>query len=221
MRTLALALCLAITLSGDIQASLVSQTGSGGAVPDASLSGKTFEVTFSDARSILAAGNNVTVTLVNFKHNFFGDLLVRLEHVSFGGAQTAFDKVFTTSAFIAGEDFDGTYSFNSGASTTLQSVADANTLSDSNPFHVPEGTYQTTASNDVDNSNLSSFWNGQAVAGTWRLFISDNYFSDRTNSDWTWRVDIEVQDVSAVPEPSTFAAWSLLGLASCRRRRMS
>ena len=52
----------------------------------------------------------------------------------------------------------------------------------------------------ITDSNLSSFWNGQAVAGTWRLFVSDQNVNTGPgefvlNTTWTWRLDIEVTAV--------------------------
>jgi hypothetical protein len=57
-----------------------------------------------------------------------------------------------------------------------------------------------TMPDDVTDSNLSSFWNGQPVAGTWRLFVSDQNVGTGAgqfviNTNWTWRLDIEVEVV--------------------------
>jgi len=65
---------------------------------------------------------------------------------------------------------------------------------------IPPGTYRTTLPDDDTDSNLSSFWNGQAVAGTWRLFISDQNVNTGPgqfvmNTTWTWQLDIEVTAV--------------------------
>ncbi|MCA9169204.1 MAG: PEP-CTERM sorting domain-containing protein [Planctomycetales bacterium] len=187
--------------SSPVAADLVTQTGVGGAVPDNTAAGATFDVTISDTRTILPAGNNVTVTLENFQHTFLTDLTLKLEHVGFGPQQLAFDRVLKTGNLGSGIDFNGTYSFNSGAATRLRDVADTFTSP------IPSGTYQTTLADDTTNSNLSSFWNGQTAAGTWRLFISDRGISDITNTTWTWRVDVQV-----VPEPSAFPLLSLVGV---------
>ena len=44
---------------------------------------------------------------------------------------------------------------------------------------------------------MSSFWNGQDVSGTWRLFIRDTVeFAPpgASNADWSWRLDITLAD---------------------------
>ena len=45
-------------------AAVISFTGSGGAVPDGSATGATFDIPISDPRLIAASGNNVTLTLI-------------------------------------------------------------------------------------------------------------------------------------------------------------
>ena len=165
---------------------VISFTGSGGVVPDGSATGATFDIPISDPRLIAASGNNVTLTLsgVNTTQTddevFTGfgglvDFTATLEHVGFGAPQFVFDRVLNPQTFICIAGLEGTYTFRSGAPTTLQSQCGTDDVASqlSQNMVIPPGTYRTTLPDDDTDSNLSSFWNGQAVAGTWRLFVSD------------------------------------------------
>ena len=188
---------------------VISFTGSGGAVPDGSATGATFDIPISDPRLIAASGNNVTLTLigVNTMQTAGGsgglvDFTATLEHMGFGAPQFVFDRVLNPQTFICIAGLNGTYTFRSGAPATLQSqcgTGDVPSQRLQNIVILP-GTYRTTLPDDDTDSNLSSFWNGQPVDGTWRLFVSDqnvNTFPGEfvMNTTWTWRLDIEVTAV--------------------------
>jgi hypothetical protein len=122
--------------------------------------------------------------------------------VGFGAPQFVFDRVLNLQTFICIAGLDGTYTFRSGALTTLQSQCGTGDVASqlSQNQVIPPGTYRPTGPDDVTDSNLSSFWNGQPVAGTWRLFVSDLNVNTGAgqfvmNTDWTWRLDIEVTAV--------------------------
>ena len=112
-----------------------------------------------------------------------------------------FANVLNPQTFICIAGLAGTYTFRSGAPTTLQSqcgTGDVPSQQSQNRV-IPPGTYRPTEGDDVTDSNLSSFWNGQRVAGTWRLFVSDVNVNTGPgqfvmNTNWTWRLDIEVTD---------------------------
>lgn len=190
---------------------VISFTGSGGAVPDGSAAGATFDIIISDPRLIAASGNNVTLTLVGVDTTqaaggggFGGlvDFTATLQHVDFGEPQFVFANVLNPQTFICIAGLEGTYTFRSGEPTTLQSqcgTGDVNSQFSQNQV-IPPGTYRPTGPDDVNDSNLSRFWNGQAVAGTWRLFVSDLNVNTGAgqfvmNTDWTWQLDIEVAAV--------------------------
>ena len=191
---------------------VISFTGSGGAVPDGSATGATFDIPISDPRLIAASGNNVTLTLIGVDttqtaggaFTGFGglvDFTATLEHVGFGDPQFVFDRVLNLQGLICIAGLEGTYTFQSGAPIPLQSQCAGNVGPPSpQPMVIPPGTYRATLPDDVTDSNLSSFWNGQPVAGTWRLFISDQNVNTGPgqfvmNTTWTWQLDIEVTAV--------------------------
>jgi hypothetical protein len=143
-------------LASPASAATLTFTGSGGVVP--TNTSATFDITIADAGIIAASGNNVTLTLNDIFHYDLGGLTMTLEHVGFGATRTAFARVSEASGDPCTSDFDGSYSFNSGAATTLSSACGATRM--------PSGTYATTADDDVTNSGLSNSWNGQSMAGS-------------------------------------------------------
>lgn len=181
----------------------LSFTGSGGAVPDGNAAGASFDIPISDRRLIAPSGNNVTLTLigVSTKASFrpYGglvDFTVTLEHVGGGSPQYAFANVLNSGTFICIAGLNGTYTFRSGEPTTLRSQCGTGGVSSQPPL-IPPGTYRTTAPDDVTDSNLSSAWNSQSVAGTWRLHVTDTNVNTSPgrfvlNTTWTWRLDIQV-----------------------------
>ena len=111
---------------------VISFTGSGGAVPDGSATGATFDIIISDPRLIAASGNNVTLTLIGVDTTqtaggtFAGfgglvDFTATLQHVGFLEPQVVFDRVLNPQTFICISGLAGSYTFRSGEPTTLQS----------------------------------------------------------------------------------------------------
>jgi len=144
---------------------------------------------------------DTTQTAVGTFAGFGGlvDFTATLQHVGFLEPQVVFDRVLSPQTFICISGLAGSYTFRSGEPTTLQSQCGTGTDLLLQNKVIPPGTYRTTSPDDDTDSNLSSFWNGQRVAGTWRLFVSD--VNDGTgpgqfvmNTNWTWQLDIEVAD---------------------------
>jgi hypothetical protein len=176
-------------------------------VPDGNGAGASFDIVVSDPRLILATGNNVTLTLQNVSTDDpFGDFwapygglvdfAATLEHVGSGSPQFVFANVLNSATYICTAGLHGTYVFSSGVPTTLLSQCGTGDV-----FHQPHliapGTYLTTNPDDVTDSNLSSAWNAQSVAGTWRLHISDTNINTGfgqfvMNTTWTWKLDVQV-----------------------------
>ena len=195
-------------------AETITFTGSGGAVPDGNPAGALFEISVPDTRSIRAAGNNVTLTLIGVRTPATGwihpvgglvDFAATLEHVGSGAPRSVFTNVLNQGNFICLAGLDGTYTFRSGEPTTLRSQCGSGGVG-SQPGLIPPGTYRTTAPDDTTDSGLSSAWNAQPAAGRWRLHISDTNVNTVggqfvMNSTWTWRLDIEVEP-RATPTPS-------------------
>jgi len=123
-------------------------------------------------------------------------LTFTLHHVGFGSAQFLLDKPVNSAALTCGNNFiNGTYRFTSDATTTIQDICNISRDSD-----IPPGDYIPTLPDDATDSEMSRFWNGQDVSGTWRLFISDSGGGLVSNANWTWRLDITLGDC-----PDTFA----------------
>jgi hypothetical protein len=183
----------------------LSFTGMGGAVPDGNAAGASFDIPIPDRGLIAPSGNNVTLALIGVSTNaqgFFnpygglGDFTVTLEHVGGGSPQYAFANVLNGGTFVCVAGLNGTYTFGSGEPTTLRSQCGTGGTGTQPPL-IPPGTYRTTAPDDVTDSNLSSAWNSQSVAGTWRLHVTDTNVLTRPgqfvlNTTWTWRLDIRV-----------------------------
>jgi hypothetical protein len=192
-------------LAGSAAAATISFTGTGGAVPDGNGAGASFDIAIPDSRLIGATGNNVTLTLVNVSTPANGwftpfgglvDFATTLEHVGHGAPQVAFANVLDAATFVCLAGLDGTYTFRSGEPTTLRSQCGSGGIGNQ-PALIAPGTYLTTAPDDTTDSGLSSAWNGQPAAGTWRLHISDTNINTGAgqfvmNTTWTWRLDIEV-----------------------------
>jgi hypothetical protein len=124
------------------------------------------------------------------------DFSATLEHVGRGSPRAAFANVLNTGSFICVAGLNGTYTFRSGAATTLRAQCGAGDIFNQ-PRVIPLGTYRTTGADDVTDTNLSSAWNAQPVAGTWRLHLSDTNVGTLAgqfvlNTTWTWRLDIQV-----------------------------
>src|SRR5215472_2053508 len=159
---------LALVTPSSALGAVLSVTGQGGAVPDNNAAGITFDITIPpNSGTIAPGGNNVTLSLIGFTHSFVFQLTFTLHHVGFGSAQFLLDKPLNSAALTCGNNFiNGTYRFTSDATTTIQDICNGTRSSD-----IPPGDYIPTLPNDATDSEMSSFWNGQDVSGTWRLFI--------------------------------------------------
>lgn len=200
-----IAAMVAVAGAPSAHAATISFTGSGGAVPDGSASGASFDIAVPDSRLIRAAGNNVTLTLVGVSTPASGwitpfgglvDFAATLEHVGQGAPRSVFTNVLNSGNFICVAGLNGTYTFRSGEPTTLRSQCGSGGVG-SQPALVAPGTYRATAPDDTTDSGLSSAWNSQPAAGTWRLHISDTNVNTGPgqfvmNTSWSWRLDIEV-----------------------------
>lgn len=199
------AVTIALLSAASAQAETVSYTGTGGGVPDGDGAGMSFDIAIPDSRLIPATGNNVSLTLTDVSTPADGwgspfgglvDFAVTLERVGSGAPEPVFINVLDEWTIICVAGLDGTYTFRSGEPQTLQSQC-GNEV-------VPPGAYLATEGDDVTDSGLSSAWNGQPAAGTWRLKITDTNINTGEDqfvlgSDWTWSLDIEVENASSLP----------------------
>jgi hypothetical protein len=218
-----LVLAMIAASAGSAQAATISYTGTGGAVPDGNSAGASFDISIPDPGIIASAGSSVTLTLVNVSTNTtnpssrwapYGglvDFAAALEHVGHGPPRTVFANVLNQANFICVAGLNGTYAFKSGAPTTLRSQCGTGNIFNQ-PRLIAPGTYRTTAAGDTSDSNLSSAWNFQPVAGTWRLRITDTNVSTGANefvlnATWTWRLDIELSGTRACKK----GGWKTLG----------
>lgn len=202
-----LAVTIALMSAASAQAETISYTGSGGAVPDVDGTGASFDIAIPDSRAILATGDNVSLTLADVStpaddwYSPFGglvDFAVTLERVGSGVPVPVFINVLDQWTTICTAGLDGTYTFRSNEPNTLQAQCGSDAI--------PPGTYLATEGDDVTDSGLSSAWNGQSAAGTWRLKITDTNINTDPgqfvfDSDWTWKLDIEVEDPIVSVDP--------------------
>jgi hypothetical protein len=188
---------------------MLSFTGTGGPVPEGD-AGASFDIVVDDPRLIDATGNKVTLTLIGVDtatktdtYAGFGglvDFTVTLEHVGQGDPQYVFDRVLNGDTYICLAALKGSYVFRSGESATLRSQCGTGTIESQltqNPV-IPPGTYLTTLPDDVTDSKLSSAWDGQPVAGTWRLHLLDRNVNTSPGefywgAGWTWQLGVEVR----------------------------
>jgi hypothetical protein len=239
-RIAGLALALALG-GGTAAATTLVYTGLGGDIapqnPDLSPGVSVFSLLVSDAFSLPATGDNVTVTLTGLQHPFAGDLVFTLSLIVDGspvveadlfnrigkitndpddfGYLTQFGNPFTAS---------GNYVFNSsftGLSADLWATAAPLGSSDA----IPNGNYWPTTALSSAVDNLSSAFNGNSIQGTWQLTVLD-YGPPGDNfvpSLLTWSVQLEASASTAAPapEPAAFipVTASLMLLAWNRFRR--
>ncbi|MBI4891353.1 MAG: proprotein convertase P-domain-containing protein [Acidobacteria bacterium] len=196
---------LAIIALAVASGATISASGAGGAIPDCVIGVGALNcdqgpgtpglfqstINIAAAGSILAAGNNLTLTLTEMSHTWLGDLQMSLEHVGFGGATFLFRpgaNINTDTGY--GTNLSGTYRFNNNF--TGNPWTSTTTL--------PAGDYYPTgASYSSAETPFSDFFNGQIVAGDWRLTIRDLNDMD-TGSLGSWSLDIETP--SEIPEPA-------------------
>ncbi|MGZ8471523.1 MAG: hypothetical protein ACXWZ7_19175, partial [Gemmatirosa sp.] len=163
------------TLSGDVTAS-----GAGAYLCDVCTI--TSPITLTAPGSVLWTGNNVTVRINALSHTFFADLIATLTYTSAGGSSIS-ARLFDNNG--GGGDPNGTYSFNSGFTTTVGSIGYAG------------GDYAPLASFDV--------FNGVDVAGTWSLTFVDDAGAD-AGSFQSWDLGLATTaPTTTTPEPGTWA----------------
>lgn len=150
---------------------------------------------------------DLTVTISNLSHTWIGDLVASLTHVETGTTIDLFNRVgrLNNSGFGNSADFQGSYSFNDAFTQNLWSTTAVN-------GKIPGGNYFTTTSNGT-RSSLSAF-NGQNLAGTWRLSIADRASGD-TGSFSSWSMS-----GTAVPVPPQIVGTVVLaGLGAAKKFR--
>jgi subtilisin-like proprotein convertase family protein len=189
---------LALTLGMAPQANAVSFNGSGGAIAD--LGFVTSDITVDSSNNFQIG--DVTVTLNNLTHTFFGDLIATLENVTTSTTVTLFNRAGGSS------DLGGNYSFNDSFIGNLLSV----------PFGspIPGGNYfPIDASGTLSSPSLTTFV-GQNAPGIWRLRISDNAGIDVGNlGSWS----LALTPVTAVPSPALLPGLIGMGVGALRQRR--
>lgn len=173
--------------------------GAGGSIPDGGGPGNQFSssIVIGDTYNIA----DINVTLNGANHTFVGDLIITLTNGSTSVVLVDRPGVPDFSVFGWAYNIAGDYTFDDAASTTWQN-ANGGVQDD----------FLTLASGSswAPENPLSAF-NGQSVAGTWTLTISDNATIDTGGiSGWT---------LTAVPSPAGLALLGLGTLGAARRRR--
>lgn len=173
-----------------------SYNGSGFAIPDNNPAGASSSIVVTDAGNLI----DLNVTLNNMAHTWVGDLIIRLSNGS--TTVTLIDRPGVPQISTVGFSWNllGNYTFDDAAGTTFESIGNAVGTA----FNLPSGSY-------APEQALAAF-NGQSLAGTWTLSISDNAGLD-TGSLGSWTL------TAVVPAPSAMALLGLGGLVAGRRRR--
>lgn len=178
-------------------ASAADYNGAGFVIPD-NLPGApgSSSIVIADAGSIV----DLNVTLNNANHTWVGDLIITLSNGS-----TTIDLINRPGVPELGTvgyswNLAGTYTFDDSAATTFESIGNGV----GSAFNLASGSYAP--------ENALSAFNGQNLAGTWTLSISDSASLD-TGSIGGWTLS------ATVPAPSAMALLGLGGLVATRRRR--
>jgi len=139
---------------------------------------------------------------VNINHNWAGDLVLTLTHVSSGTSVQLLRRLNATSATGVGEssNLNGTYTF----CATGNSIATA-AAGGGDSYNIPEGTYsQTSASSQAtpaQNTNTFANFVGLSLNGDWRLNLAD-YSAVDVGTLFNWSFEA----CSDAPSCPTFSA---------------
>jgi hypothetical protein len=227
-----------LAFAGTVSAStILTVSGTGGAIPDATGSGMattpgttSFSIVVSDPNTILGSGQNVTVDLMNLVHPWAGNLEITLQHVGYGLPVSVVTRVGSTNNGANGRagdgsDYNGNYSFNSDFTGNLWAAA----ASANDSQTIPGGDYFATSARYGTETPFSDIWNGQPVAGTWILSITDHHPGD-AGSLGSWDLRFLTggsvppgPDPVETPEPATTAmlATGMIGLLLFGRKAVS
>lgn len=189
--------------------------GPGGSIPDNNSTGFSSTIVLGGAGTI----TDLNVNIGGLRHSWIGDLRMTLTHVD-----TATSVVFVNRPGVgvgSGGVDPGTSTVGFSANYGLNATTGANYTFDDegadlyaavngqlSSFQLPAGSY--THPNAAD---LSGF-DGQPIAGTWILTISDHAGAD-TGLFANW----DIKATTSVPAPGALALLGLAGLAGTRRRR--
>ena len=177
-------------------ASAADYNGAGFVIPDnLPATPGSSSIVIADAGSIV----DLNVTLNNANHTWVGDLIITLSNGS-----TTIDLINRPGVPELGTvgyswNLAGNYTFDDSAASTWEG------------FGNPGSTINLASGSYAPENALSAF-NGQNLAGTWTLSISDSAGLD-TGSIGGWTLS------ATVPAPSAMALLGLGGLVATRRRR--
>jgi len=172
--------------------------GAGGSFPDNG--GPSNQ--FSSSIVIADAGNvaDINVTLNGAAHTWVGDLIVTLSNGSTSVELINRPGEPDDSTVGWSWNLNGDYTWDDDGASSFEDVGNLN----DSLFDLPSGTYSP--------ENALSAFNGDALAGTWTLTISDNALFD-TGGIQGWTL------TATVPAPTSMALLGLGGLVAGRRRR--
>jgi subtilisin-like proprotein convertase family protein len=173
-----------------------SYNGSGFSIPDNNPAGASSSIVVADSGNLV----DLNVTLNTMAHTWVGDLIIRLSNGS-----TTVDLINRPGVPELGTvgyswNLLGNYTFDDAAGTTFESIGNGV----GSAFNLASGSY-------APEQALAAF-NGQSLAGTWTLSISDNAGLD-LGSLGSWTL------TATVPAPTSLALLGLGGLVAGRRRR--
>lgn len=207
-RLLFLAMLTGLVLTTPVHAIVVSGSGPGFSIPDATPAGVNSTITFTDNFTIT---DGVSVTLTGLTHTWVGDITATL----IAPDSTAHSLVFRigriTTGFGDSSNFGGDYTFNDAATGDIWAEATLGTSA----YVLRSGSYRTTGADSAAFTSMDSVFTGKSTLGTWTLNMADLAGGDLgTLTGWSL-------SMNAVPEPGS-AALVLCGLTALgfgRRRR--
>jgi len=188
-------------------------TGAGFAIADNTAAGSSTSIAVTDTGTLTSL-NWVSVNFAAPGHTWVGDLVATLSN----GVHSVhlFSRLGSTTASGVGDSSNllGNYRFFNTGASFLTEAGLGTSAYNMTPGDYARSTHAAgAAAGAFYNANDYTAFTGDSLAGTWTLNISDNAGGD-TGSVADWKFN-----VTATPEPTTWAALGLGAVAVMRRRR--
>jgi subtilisin-like proprotein convertase family protein len=186
-------------------------------IPDNNFTGISRDIVVSDPGNV----GELSVSITGLTHDWVGDLIASLTHVETNTKVDLFNQIgkVTNTGTGDGSNFNGTYSFSNTFTTDIWAAAAAVT-SDVNitPGNYAPSTFKTSGAANVAPVSSLTLFNGQNLAGTWRLTVSDRAFGD-TGSFSGWTLSGNTASTPVPVPPQVLGTAMLAGLTAAKKLR--